>query len=513
MGVFVAPALVVRPARHTLQRMKTRLKPHLTTTELAIWGALALAGGSAAAWLDASASEVQGTVLIVMLVTFALTLPGRAPVVLAAAATTLGLVGASALFTGSVNAGMIIAFLPALIGAGGGRLAGRLLDTAASQLDDPPESEGPWAERPLSKRVLLAVALIAIAAAGLPLLIVNLRAAGHRTPEWLALIWQIMTLLGWIASAPLILDERSVLAPIVRRAGTGVRAFDLLSHLLIVACLCAVHVALLLLVSKVLFIPIEPRGHTLAFMALAVYLPLDLLAYLAILALGYVSDVERHRRESDQREAALRAESLDARLTALRARLNPHFLFNALNSVNVLARSGRPEETSRLVEGLTALLRYVLDERRTAVSLRDELDFVREYLAVQVVRFGARLRFEVTAAEGTSEALVPQLLLQPIVENAVEHGVARALDGGTVRIDATREGDALRLVVADDGPPTAAADAEPSFGIGLANTRERLSRLYGDRARLTMERVNGGGTRVEIVLPFETQPATPHSPV
>jgi sensor histidine kinase YesM len=317
-----------------------------------------------------------------------------------------------------------------------------------------------------------------------------------------------MTLLGWIGMTPLVLRLRRVASANAHDIASGPRLVDALRELAIIAALTVTHALVLVALTSAMFIPIVPSWGGMLVAALVICVPLDLLAYLAIVSLAYVSDVERRRRDAARREEALRAETLDSRLTALRARLNPHFLFNALNSVHVLARAGKTDQTIRVVEGLTTLLRYVLDERRPTVPLGDELAFAREYLEVQRVRFGERLQYEIVCPPHLGAASVPQLLLQPLVENAVEHGVASALDGGAVRVTATRDGDMLRLVVEDDGPGS--STSEPSNGIGLSNTRERLARLYGGRATLTFVRERseaGGGSRVEVDIPFEISPA------
>jgi sensor histidine kinase YesM len=311
-----------------------------------------------------------------------------------------------------------------------------------------------------------------------------------------------MTLLGWIGLTPMILTQRPVLGRSANDSVAGIRPLELLAHLLVVFMLAIVHVAVIVALSALLFIPLSPSLPEFARTAFQIYLPLDLLASLAILTLGFASDVERHRRDAAQREAALNAETLDSRMSALRARLNPHFLFNALNSVNVLARSGKTAETTRVVEGLTALLRYVLDERRPMVPLREELDFVRQYLEVQQVRFGDRLTYDLASEPLADTALIPQLLLQPIVENAVEHGVATTLKGGRVVITASVDGRALVVTVDDDGPGPPVAGSPD--GVGLATTRERLRRLYEQRATLTIGRRPVGGTRVAIALPLDT---------
>jgi LytS/YehU family sensor histidine kinase len=162
-------------------------------------------------------------------------------------------------------------------------------------------------------------------------------------------------------------------------------------------------------ITGALMIPIEPGWRELTARAFVVYLPLDALTYLAILALGAASDVERQRRAAVQREQALRADVLDARLAALRARLNPHFLFNALNSVAVLARAGKTEETGGVIEGLTALLRYVLDDRRSALVRLDlirELRADSEYTHSALLSTGERVPVSRDRRKGLEKALL-----------------------------------------------------------------------------------------------------------
>ena len=459
--------------------------------------------------MDVSATEPQGTVLAIMLVTFAVTLPGRAPVLLTATSAALALPMVRALAGAHVGFDVVFAFVPSFLAAVGGRSAGRLLDTAAARLWDAPSEIGwPWTQRALSTRVLLAVGLLGIAAAGFPSVLAGMKAESVHAPAFVAIVWQVMTLLGWIGFTPLLVDTRGLLAARTSASGAALTLPAVARHVALVAALATLHAVGVVAIAGMLAIPVGPDWSHMVWVAATLYLPLDLLAYLTIRTLVYSSDAERHRRDSTQRERALRAESLDSRLAALRARLNPHFLFNALNSVAVLARAGRTEETGRLVDGLTSTLRYVLDDRRASVSLREEMDFARQYLGIQQVRLGDRLRVEIDVSDECDEALVPQLLVQPIVENAVEHGVSRTLDGGAVRLSAARVGSDLRITVDDDGPgPSGPAHAS---GIGLASTRERLRHLYGARASLTIEaRADPGpGTRVRITLPFEVHGPT-----
>jgi hypothetical protein len=436
-----------------------------------------------------------------MLLNFGLTIPGRAPIAVTALASAAGLPLVYALRLHAWNPGMLIAVVPAFIAAGGGTLFGRLLDIASSHLVecDVPAGVAPFA-RPLALRFVLGSALVAIAIAGVWSVRASLAQIGSPLAPFLSLVWQTMTLVGWTALAPVILRER----PRLRRTGedaTGLTASDVALHVAIVLALTAVHAAAIVAATAALLIPVTPGWPEMARTAFASYLPLDAAAYLAIVALGYASDVERHRRLAAQRERALRTEAAESRLSALRAQLNPHFLYNALNSVDVLAQSGRAGETSRLVQGITSLLRYVLDDRRANVPFSEELDFARRYLAVQQARLGSRLRVDV-ATDGSIDTLpVPQLLLQPLIENAVEHGIARTLDGGTVSIVGSRDDGCLLVTIENDGP---AAAQNSQTGIGLANTRERLSRLFGSAAWLTVEARDESrpGTRVVLRLPI-----------
>jgi two-component system, LytTR family, sensor kinase len=472
-------------------------------SETAGWLAIALAGGSVVGWVDASASEVQGSVLLLMLLNFALTLPGRAPVILTAIASAAGLPLVYALRLHAFNAGMLIAIVPALIAGGGGALVGRFLDLATTGLTESAEdsAEVPWHARPLPLRFVLGSALVGLSVAGTWSVHTALVALGHPVPGFVAMVWETMTLVGWTAVAPIILRAHSR-----ESVPTGLTLADATLHVAIVLALCVVHTTLITTATAVLLIPVHPSWPDMARAAFESYLPLDAAAYLAILPIGYASDVERHRRAAAEREAALRTEAAENRLGALRSQLNPHFLFNALNSVDVLARSGRGEETSRLVGGITNLLRYVLDERRPVVPLSEELDFVREYLAVQRARFGERLEPIIHVVRDVELLFVPQLLLQPIVENAVEHGVARTLEGGAVSVTAERDRGMLRLIVENDGPPADASTSPSSAsgGLGLANTQERLAKLFGASASVSVDArtTPRPGTRVVLRLPI-----------
>jgi signal transduction histidine kinase len=227
----------------------------------------------------------------------------------------------------------------------------------------------------------------------------------------------------------------------------------------------------------------------------------DLLAYWA--AVGVIHAIEYYR-ESREREL----EATRLALENLRAQLQPHFLFNTLQSISTLIHRDHAA-ADRMLTDLSDLLRLSL--RSTAsqeVPLREELAFLDRYLDIMRARFGDRLRIGVEAPDEVRDALVPSLVLQPIVENAITHGMADRPDIGRVAVRARRNGKALWLEVSDDGPGLSEAAANGN-GIGLANTRERVARLYG--AAGSVELLTDHGLTVRIAIPYRASPPDPLS--
>ena len=211
---------------------------------------------------------------------------------------------------------------------------------------------------------------------------------------------------------------------------------------------------------------------------------------------------------NEQRAAAeLRAQLSDAELERLRAQLQPHFLFNTLNSIAVLLRD-QPERARTMVLRLSELLRTVVYANSDQfVPLSREIAFIRQYLDIQQIRFGPRLDVEWLVDADAERELVPQFLIQPLVENAVQHGISTTESGGTVSIRAQRSNGELHIAVTDNPASAverltngAGAGAEPG-GVGLTNTRERLAKLYGGAAGLRMETTERGGMRVDVRIP------------
>lgn len=226
----------------------------------------------------------------------------------------------------------------------------------------------------------------------------------------------------------------------------------------------------------------------------------DALLYWIVLAVGFAAEQSRRSREKEMAASQLETQLAQADLHALRMQLQPHFLFNALHTVGSLVRTGEREEAVRVVARLGDLLRRMLDGAdREEVPLREELAFVTSYLEIEQARFRDRLTVTINADEEVMDARVPHLVLQPLVENAIRHGLAPRRAPGRLLVGARRVNDRLHLTVRDDGAGLGDA-ARP--GVGLSNTHARLGRLYGDDYELEVASAEGGGLEARITMPF-----------
>lgn len=226
--------------------------------------------------------------------------------------------------------------------------------------------------------------------------------------------------------------------------------------------------------------------------------------YWLILGAVHVLRYYRSAKNHEIRELRLRHDLDQARLSALRAQLDPHFLFNSLNTIVGMALERGHEEVADAVTELSELLRVSLgDDRARLVRLGQELDFTRDYLSLQKHRFGDRLDFVFEVPEAVRDAMVPPMILQPLVENAIEHGVLPGSGEGRVEVRARLDRDGLVLEVEDSGPgfPEGLAP-EGGEGVGLANTRARLRQLFGDDGELSIGTAREGGARVTVRIPY-----------
>jgi signal transduction histidine kinase len=238
----------------------------------------------------------------------------------------------------------------------------------------------------------------------------------------------------------------------------------------------------------------------------------EMMTYWAVIGLSQAIDYRHESQERELTAAQLETRLAEAQLQALQRQLHPHFLFNTLHTISALIHRD-PQSADDMLARLSDLLRLTLDRLGTQqVTLEEELDFLRKYLEIEQTRFGDRLQVHMDIEAGTLDAALPNLLLQPLVENALRHGIGPKIGGGRVDVRACREGDQLRLVVTDDGHGVS-ADKLNAFntGVGLRNTRSRLEHLYGGRHRFEFRTVSGGGLEVTIVIPF-TVAITPNLP-
>ncbi len=256
--------------------------------------------------------------------------------------------------------------------------------------------------------------------------------------------------------------------------------------------------------------PHPPFPRVLPGGAFSARVRVNLPIYWIIVSVAHALLFYRRSQERERKAFELAAGLAQAKLQALRMQLQPHFLFNTLNAISTLVHRDA-HAADEMIGNLSDFLRLTLETAdQQEVPLRQELDFLDRYLAIEQVRFGDRLRVTREITPEVLSALVPSLILQPLVENAIRHGLEPSRQAGLLTISANRADGLVRLVVRDNGvglKPTPAASGRE--GIGLANTRARLRELYGEAARLELKDGPAGGLAVEISLPFHTELIAP----
>jgi two-component system, LytTR family, sensor kinase len=229
---------------------------------------------------------------------------------------------------------------------------------------------------------------------------------------------------------------------------------------------------------------------------------------------GYYQNYQERKQEAlrlELRASELQSQLVQAQLGVLKMQLHPHFLFNTLNAIMVLVRQQKSKEAEQMLAHLSDLLRCVLEDvEAQEVPLRRELEYLQLYLSIEQVRFQDRLRVEISADPTILDAALPQMVLQPAVENAIRHGVGKSAAAGRIKISAMRSNETLELRVQDDGPGFSSEGpvGKHSTGIGLTNTRARLQQLYGKEAGLTTGNCKPRGAVVTITIPYHAVPGT-----
>jgi len=315
----------------------------------------------------------------------------------------------------------------------------------------------------------------------------------------------IAYLYPWIALAPFVfrLERRFPLG-----TGRWIRNLGVLASFSVPLCLLAAPV--MEGVVFAVYLAFGAPTRTFSMIRLFRFFPVAQGMFWSTVAGGYVIRTRFQLREQERKAARLALEKSQleaglnqAQLEVLRARLNPHFLFNSLQNISVLTRQD-PQTASRMLARLGDLLRAVLrQDSQPDTTLEEEIALTRAYVALEQMRFGDRLQVGFEIEPAAQEALVPCFLLQPLIENAVVHGLRGAHKTGIISVSAAAEGPELVLTVTDNGIGPPAQDAAGmKVGVGLGSTRERLARMYPDRHAFSMGGPPGGGTEIRIVIPL-----------
>lgn len=317
-----------------------------------------------------------------------------------------------------------------------------------------------------------------------------------------AAIVEFLPWLVWAAATPLIVALRRRWPPVGPRWWA-----HLPLHLVANAATATVHTSLVYALGR-----LSGREAFVTYSAGQMIPPMlikgafvHLLAYWVLMAVCHGLDVQRRYRETALQRAQLEARLVEAQLDAVKAQLHPHFLFNTLNTISVLMRKGENAGAIKMVGGLADLLRRSLSSlRREFVTLDEELDFIRRYVEIQTTRFSDRLRVVIDVGAGLGLALVPNLILQPIVENAIKHGLASRAGDGSIAIVARSDPDRARLLieVRDDGVGLGES-RHAGTGIGLAHVRQRLDQLYRGQHRFSIATRQPAGAAATMEIPLQ----------
>ncbi len=311
------------------------------------------------------------------------------------------------------------------------------------------------------------------------------------------LVWLICAAL-WFAATPLII-RLARRFPLDRQRWWS----SVLVHLGAAALISFVLLALYVQIVSLLGLETQHTFWAALRSQLVISFHSEVLTYWMVVGLCHGIDYYRKYRERELRASQLEARLAQAQLDALKMQLQPHFLFNTLNSISVLM-SEDVTAARRMLTRLGDLLRTSLENAgQHEVSLSQELGFLKSYLEIEETRFQDRLRVSIQVDPELLDARVPNLILQPLVENAIRHGIAPRTESGLVEIRATRENGLMRLSVRDDGPGLGTKAPENLMkGIGLSNTQARLEQLYGDLHKFEVRNANGRGLEVVIAIPF-----------
>jgi signal transduction histidine kinase len=321
-------------------------------------------------------------------------------------------------------------------------------------------------------------------------------------PFWQILSWQLVSGYIWFALSPLILY-------LARRfpfeAGYWKRALAI--HIVAAVGTALFQQAIDAFVLPMLGYPPRPEPFANFLEAYRYFvianLHLSLLIYAGVVGIRSAYSYYQKYRERELQASKLEARLAQSRLQVLKMQLHPHFLFNTLNAISELIYKD-PESADRMLTDLSDLLRLSFENLEVQeISLKQELEFLEKYLEIEQMRFHDRLTVEMNISPETLDACVPNMILQPLVENAIKHGIAPRSSGGRIDINTARSNGHLAISVTDDGLGVPFGDVDNlSEGVGLSNTRRRLKHLYGDKHKFSITTQNKGGVGVTLEIPF-----------
>ncbi|MBN8589059.1 MAG: histidine kinase [Rhodothermia bacterium] len=308
-------------------------------------------------------------------------------------------------------------------------------------------------------------------------------------------LWMIMTPGAWMTAQRLPLDP-----PRNWPVWVG-------THLFVMAILLAIQAMGNLAIFRILGLH-DVMNFELWKVHLTLRAQINVLTYGLVVGLFYASDYYRRYHNREQQAAMLQVQLAQAQLMALKMQLQPHFLFNTMNAIASLVRQNESKRAITMLGKLADFLRVVLESKgEQEIPLSQEISFLQRYLDIELVRFNERLKVDLQIDAEAMQAYVPNLLLQPLVENTIKHGIAPHADAGKVSVRAKRKQDRLILEVADDGPGL--TEAPKKQGVGLQNTQNRLRELYGPSGYVTFGRSDLGGLLVTIDMPYLQNPLLP----
>ena len=344
----------------------------------------------------------------------------------------------------------------------------------------------------------LGIALVATAFRVTELVMASMVDHGH--DWWRVFVWQLAGWGFWTLAAPVLAWRGEAIA----RSRPWWRALP--AALLVGTALIALHVTFVAAVVAIVqqFEPVATYPFSVALSRqISRWLLVDVVAAVGLTTLGFVLASYRHARQLEVNESRLEADLARAELETLRLRMQPHFLFNILNSIAALIHRGDGQRAQAMIVELGEMLRETVGRsQRDTVSLRDELAFVNRYVELQRTRFPDRLEVHSSVPEECLGVGVPTLSLQPLIENAIRHGLSGNVRTLRVDVEAGLQNGNLQLSVSDDGEGLPESfDIERDAGLGVGNLRSRLKRMFGDGAELALERRSGGGTIALLTLP------------